>query len=506
MMNFLLDRVRHQENELVNCISSRTVLYNLKPMGLGTPYIESLTSYISRLAKNHNVRVSTLINEVIGPHIQLAYLAEKFSKGLVPNRYNLINGISTINTEFVNVLENLTGRSDIQHMSFKNWEGILSTNIVVKNRRWCPACLEQWKEESNEIYEPLIWSVSSVEKCDIHNIRLKEQCPNCKKELSFVHRNSIVGYCQYCSEWLGERASSIKKDSLSDYELFIITNYKQLLKNGPSLTSFPSKNFISLLLPKLMEGLELNQVLDFALFLDVRYAGLIDWMKNRHLPNPDALLSICYKVDKTIYNLILLSNDPVDYIPFNGQIARKKATSKNQIEKHLLNALSADSPRSLEGICQELGVTSQVAKVNFPGLSRKIRDNHSTFKKQSEIQEQKRIGTILNMSLNMNIPQSLKKSLEDHNISYKAAKRHQPLLCEQIVARYKDFVNESKNKRIGETKQEIKKAIHELHNMGIYPSVPQIAKRLPCNNPNIFRQKTFNDFRKSILLNLGYKV
>ncbi|NRK74332.1 hypothetical protein F3B05_25350, partial [Salmonella enterica subsp. enterica serovar Typhi] len=140
-----------------------------------------------RIAKSHNVRVTTLLNELIGSYIGLPYLADAFAKNLAPNRYNLINGISTINIEFIKVLEKLTGRNDIEHMTFKNWKGILSNNIVSKNRRWCPLCLNYLKKESREIYEPLIWLVPSINKCEIHSTRIKEECPNCNKKLGFVH-------------------------------------------------------------------------------------------------------------------------------------------------------------------------------------------------------------------------------------------------------------------------------------------------------------------------------
>lgn len=505
-MQLLLENVTKMESQINHHIPLRTVLYNLEPIGLGTPYIESLTSYISRLAINHNVHVSTLINKVIGPNLQKSYLAEKFSNGLVPIRYSLINGISTINIEFVEALERLTGRNDIQHMSFKNWEGIFSVNIVTNKRRWCPVCLEQWKKESKEIYEPLIWLVSQVDKCEIHEVKLKDQCPNCKKELSFNHRNFLVGYCQYCSTWLGERESSIKKEPLSDYELFIMCNYKQMLELGSNLTSFPSKSFFCFLLPKLKENLGFKEVLDLARFLDVRYMGLIDWMKNRHSPNPDAIMSICHKVNKTIYDLFLLSEKQVDLIDFNHQIVVKEEVSKEEIKMHLLKHLDSVNPKSLEQICQELGVTQRVARWHFPELSQKISGNYSAYTKHLELTKRNRINEILEMCIKKDIPESLKKYLKDHDISYKAARKANPDLCKLISERYLEFISENKNKRLIETKAKIKMAMHELNNEGIYPSVPQIAQRLYPLSPNIFRQKVFNEFRKAILLKLGYDV
>jgi len=42
-------------------IPSRSRLYSLEPVGIGTPETESLTSYVSRLAEAHSVRVHDLV-------------------------------------------------------------------------------------------------------------------------------------------------------------------------------------------------------------------------------------------------------------------------------------------------------------------------------------------------------------------------------------------------------------------------------------------------------------
>jgi hypothetical protein len=40
---------------------SPSKLYHLEPIGIGTPLIESLTSYVSRLANAHSVILRTLV-------------------------------------------------------------------------------------------------------------------------------------------------------------------------------------------------------------------------------------------------------------------------------------------------------------------------------------------------------------------------------------------------------------------------------------------------------------
>ena len=53
----------------------RSRLYSLEPIGIGTPQTESLTSYISRLAAAHSVRVRDLVVDELFAHIKRPHLA-----------------------------------------------------------------------------------------------------------------------------------------------------------------------------------------------------------------------------------------------------------------------------------------------------------------------------------------------------------------------------------------------------------------------------------------------
>ena len=47
----------------------RSRLYHLEPIGIGTPEVESLSSYLNRLAQAHCVTVNTLIAHELLPHV-----------------------------------------------------------------------------------------------------------------------------------------------------------------------------------------------------------------------------------------------------------------------------------------------------------------------------------------------------------------------------------------------------------------------------------------------------
>jgi len=47
----------------------RSRLYSLEPIGIGTPEVESLSSYLNRLAQAHCVTVNALIAHELLPHV-----------------------------------------------------------------------------------------------------------------------------------------------------------------------------------------------------------------------------------------------------------------------------------------------------------------------------------------------------------------------------------------------------------------------------------------------------
>src|SRR5438876_11552341 len=54
----------------------RSKLYCLAPLGMGTVEIESLTSYIQRLAWAYRVNPRAVVAEVIRPHLSTTYYVE----------------------------------------------------------------------------------------------------------------------------------------------------------------------------------------------------------------------------------------------------------------------------------------------------------------------------------------------------------------------------------------------------------------------------------------------
>lgn len=242
----------------------------------------------------------------------------------------------------------------------------------------------------------------------------------------------------------------------------------------------------------------------FSKFLEVNNTQLFFWIKNKSSPSPEKLLQIAKKLNCTIYDIISGKDLHIKVNPddFKG-VSKNSTICKIEMESHLRSAAySTNTPKSLSKVCKDGNFSVPTAKRHFPKLSQIILEKCALNQKESIIQKKKDIEVILKTILTQQIPQSLKKSLEDYGLSVRVAQKYQPELSKIIVERNQKYINELKERRIKSYEDEIKRVIYKLFQEGIFPSRGNIIKK--NSNPNIFLNGHFRTFRMEILKSLGY--
>src|SRR5438552_9469840 len=100
----------------------RSRLYTLKPVGIGTPFVESLSGYIARLADAHAVSVADLVGRELSPlasnPLVYPYSDEgnSDSHGFRARSY-AINGLGDVSRTWVEVLQAATLRTDLRFLT-----------------------------------------------------------------------------------------------------------------------------------------------------------------------------------------------------------------------------------------------------------------------------------------------------------------------------------------------------------------------------------------------------
>ena len=237
-------------------IPARSRLYYLKPFGVGTPNVESITSYLQRLANEHCVTTGKLIITEIAQHgggRSLTHKVESISQILgIDQRRTALNGTGLMAANLIHALEVLTLRQDLRFLTLLFWEQVLSVRSLLRRfRAWCPTCYEQWHRTNQIIYEPLLWSIDVVKFCQNHGRPLSERCPHSQQQLVVITGSSRPGYCSQCSHWLGIPSlgaddSKILLEGDLKWQTYLVTNIGQLIAAAPCLSWTPTQDTIAL--------------------------------------------------------------------------------------------------------------------------------------------------------------------------------------------------------------------------------------------------------------------
>lgn len=199
-------------------IPPRNSLISLAPIGIGTAEVESLSSYISRIARQYYVAPNKLLKVCVEKYFgSSTYLSEV---GYSINSCKNINGLDKIAEASLSSIEFATGRNDLIYTTLLKWRHILSLNQMKTNRAWCPFCLQSDLENKSPIYERLLWKINIIESCPIHNQNLIDVCPHCKSSQSNFSRFCFPGFCSHCKTWMGESIKSPVTEKVAPFNIW----------------------------------------------------------------------------------------------------------------------------------------------------------------------------------------------------------------------------------------------------------------------------------------------
>lgn len=182
-------------------LPQRSRLNCLMPVAVGTPSVESLTSYITRLAQSHSITISTLMTRELAPILDKDYVQKGTKKGLstLLNRGAAINSTGELAQLFASSIEKLTLKQNLSALTLLSFRNCLSSReLLYRTKAWCPDCYQEWRSSNKTVYEPLLWTIKDVDVCSDHHRLLQTVCFNCDRRIPWLHSKSRIGYCPYC--------------------------------------------------------------------------------------------------------------------------------------------------------------------------------------------------------------------------------------------------------------------------------------------------------------------
>lgn len=422
----------------VSSFPERSPYYNLQPIGVGTTLVESLTSYVSRLAEAHCVTIATLYEHVIVPGLNKSYLAapEHCGQGITllatfKKQIKNINGVGQVAREWVGLFEKLTHCQGLTRLTFLPWAEVLTYLRLNRHyQAWCPVCYEEMRQADEIIYQPLIWTVAILQICPRHHVSLVDQCPRCDRQFPNLTRRLRLGFCPNCNHWLGgEVNTSLSSRLLTDTQLewqgFVSDNICELLPFTQTETHVASKNHIANWLRTLADRITEGKMQRLSALLGKPSLTVREWRHGRVRPMLFELLRICYCVDIRLVDL-LTGRDLEGERSFNFR----------------------QFPRELE--------PTKKLRVRRPFNSSSVRPQVEKY-------------------LTVSPPVSMTTVAADLGYDRGLLYKYLPDLYGKIRDRYKEFIQSGRRRRRLQLEEEVKEACLELYRQGVYLTVPAVA-------------------------------
>ncbi len=398
----------HQAKNVVkSAMPPRSRLYNLKPEGIDTPYTESLTSYLTRLAEAHCVLTGTLMNKELAPLLDprgRSFLR----RGSLSHLYlgaGAINGSEDGATRWVGALETLTLRSDLRYLTLLTWQNVLAkTGLVRPTRAWCPACFEEQSIGGKVIYEPLLWALDVVTACPQHRCKLQQRCPHkgCHRLLPWLSSQARPGRCGYCQKWLGISVNSdlfegeqLETSELT-WQLWVWENLGELIAFAPQVRTPPLRQRIEKGMLYYVEQSAGGYMTTLARILGINMTIVWQWCRDHSVPTLSNLLRLCYALDISLRSFLLEEDEMptanLRDLPFQQPevqpLKRRKPLEKNIMRSVLEAALATEQipPPSLESVARQVGYRSPRPFYNdFPDLCYAISARHLNYRKMERV-------------------------------------------------------------------------------------------------------------------------
>jgi TniQ len=369
-------------------VPQRSHLYPLQPLLLGTAFTESFTSYVTRLAATHQVPTGILLAQELAPKIN-RYKGPKpdsLSQLFFHIFFNLTgawNGTGTMALEPLLILQELTQQPTLKYLTLIPWKKVLPTrNLLRKYKAWCPLCYSEWSHNGTPLYEPLIWSISVVKICQIHDSPLMNYCSNCGKNIYFLAWNTRNGFCCRCRHWLGT-ACSILESQFSNtqdkqWHNFVAQQVGELIAQTPYLIEPPLPESVAIAIDKCIHVVTNGNAKAFAEQMYLSQTVPRDWCVGKALPQLNKLLRVCYRLSISLIDIYLgklnIDNSIVlRDLPLSEQYFKtNRPFDVDKVREFLEIHKESTPPQSLKQLAFKIGYDPADLYRHLPDLCRQI--------------------------------------------------------------------------------------------------------------------------------------
>ncbi len=428
-------------------LPKRSRLNHILPVSVGSPFVESLTSYLTRLAQSHSTTISILMTREFAPLLDKHYIQNGSKKGLSTlfNRSAAINSTGELAKLLVDSVEKLTLKQNLSALTLLPFRNCLSSReLLHKTKAWCPDCYEEWRASKKTIYDPLLWNLKDVELCSNHHRLLQTVCFHCDRSIPWLHSKSRIGYCPYCDRWLGSSSETTNTTNLLLSQknlrrnIWISKTLGELIACSEEDAFVIQKDNIAKAIRQTIKITHQGNIASFAQSFKLPKNTVWMWHQGNSIPKLKYILNICYCLDIPLLSFLKLESTVFESLEIDFQKLPNKGGVKRVSPKNF-------NPQKIENALQKI-----------------LKSQHIP-------------------------PTTMKEVAKQIGFDRRIISEYYPELCKAISAKYRRYQDRVRAKKIEECCQEVRQAVSVLYQRGEYPSEVRVSQLI--SQPGYFRYK-----------------
>lgn len=296
-----------------------TFLLKVSPIGVGTDEVESLSSFLFRLASANGVTLIQLM-ELVRRASSHSDTGEHRSK--TQRVFDVRARLSAV--------EALGGNKDLTRLTFlplsaKNGAGAIRS--LRDSRAWCEQCFVEDRSVERPPFDRLIWSSRFMMRCPFHKILLRTTCPKCVNLQSIGEKRktfsaSGVDRCVHCESSLVGPSRLLKPEFKPFFGEAEVQELVGAISTGHLART--RSRCLAAFYQSLDGSGRLQEEMDSDLLPDVAH-----W----HLPTANNIVATACKYQVSAVSLILtpeLAAEQVNRLVFDSQFVPGRARIKSE--------------------------------------------------------------------------------------------------------------------------------------------------------------------------------
>jgi hypothetical protein len=367
--------------------TSRSIFYGLPLVGVGTPQVESLRSYLLRLAAEHSMIPREVVATVtsLQPHHRPDENLKTIWSGFP------VSGTSDRAVRLATMLSEATG-VDLAPASLVRFRHVISAHRLCHSRktRYCPECVRQRVGDAH-VHAPLLWELKIVNACPVHGVRLlpTAECgvpPSAR--LPINRRVSLPGVCGRCGS-IGFRCVGAS-DLAGERDIWVATQAGKLLALSATESRSLTREMLTAGIREMVDVRFDGKPVQAATQARLARSTVLHWLKGAEGVELAALLELAYLADADVTELFRGRYTEVGVAidaQRGGDTARilpprYERHDWTSVQVALSDAANDENMPSLLSVLAPFGIDNSEARRRYPTECRTVASRHDAARRK----------------------------------------------------------------------------------------------------------------------------